>query len=315
MPALPRTHIRVLGVRLTLSAARVYFAVQAASGAVWWILVASVPQVRDLTLGGLPALPIAVADLPLFIGASVLVACGMRWAAWIVSSWTGFVAAVLSVYATATMQAGWGALVMIAATIGSAVAGSVIVRGAFPAHWLLRGPLALREARGVGRMRNLTTTALQIVVFWGLFLGVIPLVLSWFEQRWGVGVPFPVLIRGIGLVELIAASALGLWSGATMASLGDGTPLPSATARKLVIAGPYRYVRNPMAVAGIAQGVAVGLLLGSWLVVIWALCGSLVWNSLIRPFEEEDLEKRFGDDFRAYRDHVKCWVPGRAWHG
>jgi protein-S-isoprenylcysteine O-methyltransferase Ste14 len=148
-----------------------------------------------------------------------------------------------------------------------------------------------------------------------LFLGVIPLVLSWFEQRWGVGVPFPVLIRGIGLVELIAASALGLWSGATMASLGDGTPLPSATARKLVIAGPYRYVRNPMAVAGIAQGVAVGLLLGSWLVVIWALCGSLVWNSLIRPFEEEDLEKRFGDDFRAYRDHVKCWVPGRAWHG
>jgi protein-S-isoprenylcysteine O-methyltransferase Ste14 len=82
-----------------------------------------------------------------------------------------------------------------------------------------------------------------------------------------------------------------------------------------VIAGPYRYVRNPMAVAGIAQGVAVGLLLGSWLVVIWALCGSLVWNSLIRPFEEEDLEKRFGDDFRAYRDHVKCWVPGRAWHG
>jgi protein-S-isoprenylcysteine O-methyltransferase Ste14 len=49
--------------------------------------------------------------------------------------------------------------------------------------------------------------------------------------------------------------------------------------------------------------------------VIWALCGSLVWNSLIRPFEEEDLEKRFGDDFRAYRDHVKCWVPGRAWHG
>lgn len=315
MPAVPSTHVRLWGVPLTPPVARAYFCVQAACGIVWWILVASVPEMRDLTLGSLPALPVAVADLPLFVGASALAACGVRWAAWLVSGWTALVTAALSVYATATTQAGWGALVMIAATIGSATAGSVIVRGEFPARWLLSGPLALREARAAGRLRNLSSTALQIVVFWGLFLVVIPLVVSWFERRWGVDVPFPVLIRGIGFVGLIAASALGLWSGATMAALGDGTPLPSATARKLVIAGPYRYVRNPMAVAGIAQGVFVGVLLGSWLVVVWALCGSLVWNSLIRPFEEEDLETRFGDVFRAYRDRVRCWVPGRAWRG
>jgi protein-S-isoprenylcysteine O-methyltransferase Ste14 len=94
-----------------------------------------------------------------------------------------------------------------------------------------------------------------------------------------------------------------------MSTLGQGTPLPSAMANHLVIAGPYRWVRNPMALAGISQGVAVGLILESWLVVAWAIAGSLVWNYVIRPFEETDLEERFGDEFVRYRAAVRCWVP------
>jgi protein-S-isoprenylcysteine O-methyltransferase Ste14 len=78
---------------------------------------------------------------------------------------------------------------------------------------------------------------------------------------------------------------------------------------RLVVAGPYRWVRNPMALAGIAQGVAVGLITASWLVVIYALAGSLVWNHIVRPYEEADLEKRFGAAFLRYRMHVRCWVP------
>ncbi|MDI2023423.1 hypothetical protein PJL18_03971 [Paenarthrobacter nicotinovorans] len=78
---------------------------------------------------------------------------------------------------------------------------------------------------------------------------------------------------------------------------------------RLVIAGPYRWVRNPMAVAGIAQGVGVGLLLGSWLVVAYAMIGSLVWNYVVRPLEEADLENRFGAEFRRYRSSVSCWLP------
>jgi len=52
-----------------------------------------------------------------------------------------------------------------------------------------------------------------------------------------------------------------------MAVLGNGTPLPAATARRLVIGGPYRFVRNPMAVAGLVQTVGVGLWTGSWTTV------------------------------------------------
>jgi protein-S-isoprenylcysteine O-methyltransferase Ste14 len=64
-----------------------------------------------------------------------------------------------------------------------------------------------------------------------------------------------------------------------------------------------------MAVAGITQGIAVGLMLSSWLVIAYAVCGSLVWNYAIRPHEERDLEERFGAAFVDYRRRVRGWLP------
>ena len=78
---------------------------------------------------------------------------------------------------------------------------------------------------------------------------------------------------------------------------------------RLVIAGPYRWIRNPMAVAGIVQGAAVGIILETWLVVAYAVVGSLVRNYAVRPLEETDLTNRFGDEFQQYRDTVRCWIP------
>jgi len=34
-----------------------------------------------------------------------------------------------------------------------------------------------------------------------------------------------------------------------------------------------------------------------------------VWNTLIRPAEEADLQARFGAEFTAYQENVPCWVP------
>lgn len=100
----------------------------------------------------------------------------------------------------------------------------------------------------------------------------------WIEHRWQLHLELPSGVQIGGLVLLIAA-------------------------------GPYRLVRNPMAVAGIAQAVAVGLLVGSWLVVAYGLVGSLMWNFLVRPHEEADLAARFGEEFEEYRRTVGIWVP------
>ena len=285
---------------------RAYFAAQALAGAAWWALVATVPFVREATLGSLDPVTVAALDIPLFVVASAL---AVRWrsAAWVATCWTFLVAIALALYAAVSTEAGWGVLIMAAAAGCSVLALALVVLGRIPTEWIAAGPFGFRSAPAKGS--HVAATLVQMVLFWGLFLGVAPLVISWLEQRWGLSIQFPPMVDWIGFAVLASASALGVWSALTMSLIGRGTPLPSAMANRLVIAGPYRYVRNPMAVAGIVQGVAVGLILSSWLVVTYALVGSLLWNYAVRPLEEADLEQRFGRSFREYRDRVRCWVP------
>ena len=94
-----------------------------------------------------------------------------------------------------------------------------------------------------------------------------------------------------------------------MSILGVGTPLPLDSPNFLVVKGPYKFVRNPMAIAGIGQGIAVGLFLGSFGVLIYALLGAILWHILVRPVEEKDLEKRFGKSYQRYKKEIKCWIP------
>jgi protein-S-isoprenylcysteine O-methyltransferase Ste14 len=288
---------------------RVYFAVQAVAGAAWWVAVASSPWVRTATLGGLDPVPVAVADIPLFVLASAVAATGVRASAWVATVWTILVAIALAVYATVTTEAGWGVLVMAAAAGGSVVALLLLLRGRLPTEWIIAGPFAFRPAtRRTRAAPHVAATLGQVVFFWGLFLAVLPAAIAFLERRWGVDVAFPAFSAVVGVTVLVLASAVGLWAAHTMSTLGDGTPLPAAMPNTLVVAGPYRFIRNPMAAAGIVQGAAVGLVLSSWLVVVYALVGSLIWNYAVRPLEEADLEERFGDDFRRYREAVRCWI-------
>jgi protein-S-isoprenylcysteine O-methyltransferase Ste14 len=68
-------------------------------------------------------------------------------------------------------------------------------------------------------------------------------------------------------------------------------------------------VRNPMAVAGLGQGIAVGLLYLSLPIMFYCLLGALVWHLVIRPIEEENLLSRFGSRYAEYRRDVRCWMP------
>lgn len=289
---------------------RAYFAIQAIAGAGWWIAVFASPFVRQTTIGSLDPVLLAVFDVPLFVLASAVAAFGVRWAAIVASGWTALVAAGLAVYATLSTEAGWGVLLMVAATAASALALSLLVLGRIPTEWIIYGPFAFRPAAPRrGATGHVAATFGQIVVFWGLFLVLIPLVLAALEQRWQVALAVPPYSGAVGVTVLVLASALGLSSGFVMSREGNGTPLPSAMPNTLVIAGPYRWVRNPMAVAGVLQGAAVGLILSSWLVVAYAVVGSLLWNYAVRPLEEADLEARFGEQFERYRAAVRCWVP------
>lgn len=288
---------------------RAYFALQALAGGVWWIGVFTLPELREATLGAADPVLLAALDVPLFVVGSVCAAAGLRWARHGVVLWTLLVTALLMVGAALSGRAGWGALLMIAASLGSASSWLLIEYARIPADRVLIGPLASRVARSADPTSQLLRTIAQLAVFWLLFLAALPLGIAWLEARWQLGAAWPVPVRVVGLPLLLVASALGIWAAVAMSTTGDGTPLPSATARKLVVAGPYRFVRNPMALAGIAQAAGVGLMLGSWLVIAYALCGSAYWNWLVRPLEEAELEVRLGAAYREYRRRVRCWWP------
>lgn len=290
---------------------RIYFAAQALAGTAWWIGVFALPAVRTATLGALDVRIVAALDIPLFVIASALAAFGLRWAVWVAAPWTALIAIGMALYATVTATAGWGALLMVAAAAGSTAAAIVVLVGRIPSEWLLIGPFRFRSAAPTNTRSLVSKTTLQTLVFSAIFLVALPAVILAVELRWGLHFPFPPAVRIGAIVLFAAAFALSTWSSTSMSLQGAGTPLPSAMPRHLVITGPYRFVRNPMAIGGITQGVAIGLMAGSWLVVLYALAGSLVWNTLVRPLEEADLEERFGAEFRAYRARVSCWIPRR----
>lgn len=150
-------------------------------------------------------------------------------------------------------------------------------------------------------------TLLQIAFFWGMFLWIFPKGVAELEVRLGT----PRIEPGgwPALVLFALGGYLGLASGLTMARVGRGTPLPTATAGELVVAGPYRYLRNPMAVAGILQGIAMGWYLGSPTYIALSILGGVLWHLLARPSEEADLEARFGRSYRAYKARVGLWLP------
>ena len=125
------------------------------------------------------------------------------------------------------------------------------------------------------------------------------------------GVPIAHLIgepyRYAGGALIVLAALLGFWALGLFRRAGTGV-VPFSEATVLVIAGPYRFTRNPMylGLAGILAGTA--LLLGSltpWL-VLPAFMRVIAGRFIAR--EEAMLEDKFGASYVAYRHAVRRWL-------
>jgi protein-S-isoprenylcysteine O-methyltransferase Ste14 len=111
----------------------------------------------------------------------------------------------------------------------------------------------------------------------------------------------------------VAALAVGLTlftaSLCHFAVNGRGTLAPWDPPRQLVIAGPYRFVRNPMISGVLFILVAEALLLLSWPHFEWMLTFLLINMIYIPLFEEPQLEARFGGAYREYKRQVPRVIP------
>jgi protein-S-isoprenylcysteine O-methyltransferase Ste14 len=288
-----------------------YFLVQALGIAAWWLYLSAAPSAvplfvprgaaeADLRAFRLPDLLVAV---PVSLAASVSILRSLRWTvplAWFAAG-TMTYAFVYCVGWSISRGGGWLNVALMAPAALFSTIGALDVSA---------GSISIFRRATPGRaVRHVAATVGQMVLFWSFFLFVIPSAIAFVERqlRWP-SFAFAAQ-RPAAAAIFVAFSALGLASGLTMASRGKGTPLPFAGTNRLVTTGPYSYLRNPMVVAGLGQGLAVALWIGSWVVTAYVLAGGLIWQYLVRPAEERDLHDAFGDEFAAYCHHVRCWIP------
>jgi len=118
----------------------------------------------------------------------------------------------------------------------------------------------------------------------------------------------------VGLFSGLFGLGLLIWTVSLFSRLGRGTPAPWQPPKRLVVAGPYRHVRNPMITGVLLVQLAEALLLRSWPLAAWMvffLMANAVYFSLA---EERDLERRFGMEYAEYRKNVPRWIPWlRPW--
>ena len=91
--------------------------------------------------------------------------------------------------------------------------------------------------------------------------------------------------------------------------IGKGTLAPWSPTKKLVIKGIYGHVRNPMisGVLIVLTGESIAIL--SLNIFIWAVIFFIINNLYFVIYEEPNLEKRFGHEYKEYKKNVPRWIP------
>ena len=139
----------------------------------------------------------------------------------------------------------------------------------------------------------------------GVVAGLVP----WLLTGWRVRAPVPYLMcaRVLGAALLVARLVALIQAFWRFVVEGLGTPAPVAAPDRLVVGGPYRYVRNPMYVAVLAVIIGQALLLGQPILLAYAVVLWLIVASFVRFYEEPTLSRRFGTEYEAYRRAVPAW--------
>ena len=113
----------------------------------------------------------------------------------------------------------------------------------------------------------------------------------------------------LGLPIACFGLAIYLWTVWLFAFAGRGTPLPIDPPRALVVRGPYRLVRNPMAVGFLLIFVGEAIAFGSAGILAYAAFLFLAIHLFITLVEEPGLKRRFGVPYAAYLESVPRWCP------
>jgi protein-S-isoprenylcysteine O-methyltransferase Ste14 len=154
----------------------------------------------------------------------------------------------------------------------------------------------------------------RAIVYAALFIGFVLVYLPARFLSWsGIVAPAttgPAQVAGIMLVTI--GTVIALWCVFTFVFIGKGTPAPFDPPRKLVIRGPYRFVRNPMYIGAGMTLAGAALYYQSLSILFYNGLFFLVTHLFVVLYEEPTLRRTFGDEYEAYCRRTTRWWPTRS---
>lgn len=112
-----------------------------------------------------------------------------------------------------------------------------------------------------------------------------------------------------GIVVATAGALLALWCVVTFVAIGKGTPAPFDPPRRLVVRGPYRFVRNPMYLGAALALAGAAMFYQSLFLLAYGGIFLLAFGLFVLFYEEPTLRRTFGADYEAYCRRVGRWCP------
>ena len=154
---------------------------------------------------------------------------------------------------------------------------------------------------------------IRALTYASLFIGLVLVFVPARVLEWsGVVRPEIGTVQIVGIAAAVVGGTLAIWCVLTFALAGKGTPAPFDPPRRLVVRGPYRFVRNPMYIgAGLALAGA-SLFFESLALAGYTALFFIVTHLFVRYYEEPTLRRTFGEEYEVYCSGVGRWLPGRS---
>ena len=112
----------------------------------------------------------------------------------------------------------------------------------------------------------------------------------------------------IGSIAFLIGFGIMLWCIISFAVKGRGTLSPVDPTKRLVMAGLYKFSRNPMYVGVILILIGEAIFFQSVELWIYSLFVFIAFNIFVILVEEPRLRKDFGDEYKRYCEKVRRWI-------
>jgi protein-S-isoprenylcysteine O-methyltransferase Ste14 len=173
---------------------------------------------------------------------------------------------------------------------------------------LLRAIHSKKAAEMITRVMHLVV--ILSLSFPLLYVMLNPSNILYFDEQLSIpSLPFPTISKVVAIVMMFIGIGFVILAVGSLLFKGQGFPL-MILSQKLADHLLYKWTRNPMMLGLFLTLIGIGLLVGSSFFTLWSLMGFVpaivFWLKFV---EERELEMRFGQPYREYKQRVPFLFP------